>query len=451
MVGQREGGLIRLSSRGGPPSPLTQLDRSRQEVGHGGPRFLPDGRHFIYSRASSVRANIGLYVGLVDARPDDQPSQPILLTDSRPAYAASTDGRLGHLLVVRDGVLLAYPFDERRLVVTGDPAPIAEGVGTGENGNVYIALVSASANGVLAYRNTAAVIGTPTWVDRNGRVLGNLVNEPLAAPEYPRLSPDGRRIALVVGGDLWVYRTDGRPAIKLTSSGRVAQPLWTPDGGWILYMDTAGNQLRTVPSDRVAMPDAASPPGIFLPYGWTRDGRVLAAAFSLSTVSGGTVNDVDIVSFKPDPTAVLRPVIKTPATEGGRGLALSPDGRWLAYTSAVTGRDEIWVQRLGKTERPPVRVSPAGGVQPRWAPSGELYYLESNRMMTVPLKPGSTFDFGPPQVLFENAYLTAGVAPYDVGPDGSFLIIANGPIAGRSPLNVVVNWTGLLTVRKPPL
>jgi hypothetical protein len=194
-------------------------------------------------------------------------------------------------------------------------------------------------------------------------------------------------------------------------------------------------------------PAVASPPGVFRPYDWTPDGRVLAAAFSLSAVSGGTVTDVDIVSFAPAGGTAPQFVVKTAAREGGGGLALSRDGRWLAYTSTVTGRDEIWVPPFG-TRAPPVRVSPRGGLQPRWAPGGEeLYYLESNRMMAVPVKNGPAFDFGPPQMLFEHVSLTARFVSYDVGSDGRFLMIAYSPLVGRSPINVIFNWTELLTTK----
>jgi serine/threonine protein kinase/Tol biopolymer transport system component len=450
VVGQREGGLIRVSSSGGPPSPLTELDPSRQEVGHGGPRFLPDGRHFIYSRGSSVRVNSGLYLGSVDAGPADQPSQPLLITDSRPAYAPSLGGRLGHLLVVRDGVLLAYPFDEGRLVMAGDPIPIAEGVDAVQNGGVFIALVSASTNGVLAYRKREQAGGTPIWIDRSGQVSGNVIDEPLDAPAFPRLSPDGQRIALIVAGDLWVYRTDGRPAIRLTSGGNLGMPLWAPDGRRILFADrNGGGRIRSVPADRIAVPEIASPAGNYRPYGWTPDGSLLAAELSLSAVSGGTVTDAGIVTFMPGSTAAVQPVVETPAFEGDAGLALSPDGRWLAYTSTITGRNEIWVQPFAETA-PPVRVSPRGGAEPRWAPGGgELYYLESNRMMAVPVKKGPAFDFGPPKMLFESAYMAPGSSAYDVGPDGRFIVIDSAASVGRTPIDVVLNWPQLLTARTP--
>lgn len=92
-----------------------------------------------------------------------------------------------------------------------------------------------------------------------------------------------------------------------------------------------------------------------------------------------------------------------------------------------------------------MRVSPAGGYQPRWSPRGnELYYVESNRLMAVPIRSGSAFEAGAPAMLFENRFWTAGSFFYDVHPDGRFLVIATGPYYGTSPINVVLNWTALL-------
>jgi hypothetical protein len=136
--------------------------------------------------------------------------------------------------------------------------------------------------------------------------------------------------------------------------------------------------------------------------------------------------------------------VRTRAFEGQGGMALSPDRRWLAYTSNVTGRNEIWVQPYGAAGAP-VRVSPNGGYQPRWSPRGnELYYAETNRLMAVPIASRAAFEAGAPVMVFENRFWTLGSFFYDVHPDGRFLVIASGPYYGTSPINVVVNWTALL-------
>jgi serine/threonine protein kinase/sugar lactone lactonase YvrE len=461
VLGQAEGGLLRVSARGGRASPLTRLDAARQEVGHGGPRFLPDGRHFIYSRASRVEANTGVYIGSIDSGPGQQPSEPILVTDSRPAYAPSADPDHGHLLVVRDGVLLAYPFDARRLALAGEPVPIAEDVAAVPNGPVSIAAVSASGNGVLAYRRTERIPGVPVWVGRDGREMGALADETLATPISLRISPDGTRVAMRVGGDLWVYHVDGRPPIKLTFDGNAGisgTPVWSPDGRSLVYEDQRfDGRLRSVLADRLAAPRTVSPRGHFHPFGWAPDGGVLAAVLTTNAnvtaarVDGSsTMADVDVVTFAPEETATARALVKTLSPEGGDGVALSPDGRWLAYTSRTTGRNEIWVQPFEGTDAP-VRVSPDGGVEPQWARDGrELYYLEGKHLMAVPVHLGPSFQFGPPAALFEHNDVRFSIPSYDVAPDGRFLVIkSSGPAFGTSPIQVVLNWQEELKQRVP--
>ncbi len=446
VVGQRNGGLIRVSADGGATQPLTELDASRHELGHGGPRFLPDGHHFIYSRASAVPANSALYVGSIDLAPRDQSSTPLLVTRSRPAFAPSSDSRYGYLLVVRDSVLLAYPFDVRKLALAGQPIRVVDDVGVIPTSTIEIASASASTTGVLAYRRAETIRGVPAWLDRDGHALGNFGNDALDAPAEVRISPDGRRVAMVIGGNLWVYQTDGRPATKLTFDGRASVVIWSADGRELLYRDDSADELRTVPSDRIAAPRTASPRGNFLPQAWTANGDVIAAMMLGTGTPATAITDVDIVRFAATPTSVVQPIVHTPAREGDGGLALSPDGRWLAYTSSATGRDEIWVQPLSGSGAP-VRVSANGGVAPKWAAGGRsLHYIESGRLMSVTVRGGGDIQFGASTVLFDNR---SGPVSYDVGPDGRILLIPWGPFSGRSPIQIVLNWTALLPATAP--
>ena len=121
-------------------------------------------------------------------------------------------------------------------------------------------------------------------------------------------------------------------------------------------------------------------------------------------------------------------------------MALSPDGRWLAYVSGTTGPPEVWVQAFPGAENP-VRVSSRGGVEPVWARDGrELYYLEGNKLMAVAVDTGSEFNFKPPVLLFEYRYQRSGQPPsYDVGPDGRFLVIKPSN-AASSAITVISNW-----------
>jgi hypothetical protein len=135
--------------------------------------------------------------------------------------------------------------------------------------------------------------------------------------------------------------------------------------------------------------------------------------------------------------------VETPGNDGGAGAALSPDGRWLAYASNATGRQEIWV-RPYPGPGAPVRVSSNGGDEPVWSRNGqELFYLEVNKMMVARVLPGSEFRYDPPTQLFEAGYMRGGQPPtYDVAIDGRFVRLkaVAGSEPGNQPLGVVVNW-----------
>jgi eukaryotic-like serine/threonine-protein kinase len=152
VFGQQSGGLLRVSASGGNAVALTSLDAAHGEIGHGGPRFLPDGRHFVYARATSTGSD-GIYTGAIDVAPELQPATLLMRTRSRPVYAPSHDPAIGHLLLVDRGKLLAYPFDARALKVTGEAIQIAGGVGAVATGGALVGSVSASATGVLAFRS----------------------------------------------------------------------------------------------------------------------------------------------------------------------------------------------------------------------------------------------------------------------------------------------------------
>ena len=216
----------------------------------------------------------------------------------------------------------------------------------------------------------------------------------------------------------------------------VGTPIWSADGRRLVYEDhTLNGQLRSVLTDRIAAPEVASPRGHYHPFGWGPDGGVLAAVLSTTmnvtaerTDGSSTVADIDVVTFAPDERATARDLVKTASIEGSGGIALSPDGRWLAYTSNITGRSEVWVQPYAGPGAP-VRVSPNGGLEPLWGREGrELYYVEGNQMMAVPVRLGPAFEFGPAEQLFEHRYARVTIPSYDVGPDGRFLMIKpSGP------------------------
>ena len=446
VFGQRAGPLMRVSAAGGVPTPITRLRQG--DLGHGGPRFLPDGRHFIYSRAAEGGKS-ALYLGLLDREPDAQPEEPLLVTAARGVFAPSPDPTRGYVLLVSDKVLLAYPFDMRALKIVGDPIPMSENVESLRNGAVSVSSVTASSTGVLAYRSIERPTSVAVSVDRNGREIGRLAGLGSAenATSPPRLSSDGRRAATMIGRDLWVQDLKGDPPIRLTTGGNLGAPLWTPDDRRIVFTDyNAGEVLRSVPADRMAPPEPASPTGGLMAFGWDRQGRLLATQSLKPT-------DTNIVRFAPSATThrhqaewPIETVIGTAAAEGQAGASLSPDGRWLAYSSNVTGQTEVWVQPYDAPGTP-VRVSAAGGVLPTWSRTGsELFYIHDNAIFATRMRPGPTLRFTTPMTLFE--IRDGDLQWYDVAPNGTFVVLKStgrGPFSGR--LHLVLNWTRLLDKR----
>lgn len=184
---------------------------------------------------------------------------------------------------------------------------------------------------------------------------------------------------------------------------------------------------------------AVSPVGHYHPNGWSADSHWLLAT---------TLKTFDIVKIPVGESGEPQPVV-TALMTGFEGAAISPNGRWIAYTSTSTKTTEVWVQSFPGPGTP-TRISPNGGVDPEWSKNGrELYYIEDNKMMGVEVNAGATFNSNPPQPLFATdgyqataGYLANRQAPaYDVAADGRFLMIRLEPApAEAAQLMVIVNW-----------
>ena len=222
----------------------------------------------------------------------------------------------------------------------GSPVPVLDGV-------LSIAQAapnfSVSSKGSLVYVMSPATTwtGRPVWVSRDGREESVRITEDVIAPEFPRLSPDGRRMALIVAGDVWVYDLSGTLPIRLTSGARYYSPIWTADGRRLVMEGRTSPRrlwmIATDGSEQQAQP--ASAVGHSHPLTWSDDGRgVLAVEFV-----GGPSN-IDIVRWQPGKREAREPVVQTAAQDGFKGASLSPDGRWLAHTSDQSGRTEVWVR-----------------------------------------------------------------------------------------------------------
>jgi serine/threonine-protein kinase len=337
----------------------------------------------------------------------------------------------GHLVFFRDDALFAVAFDAESLAVTGVPVRVIEHVGLSAVGAPLAALSPA---GTLVYATATTAASTLQWVSRRG------AQEPLTSVQRqylgPRLSPDGRRVVVQAGGDLWIHDIERASFTRLTSSATFGNsfPIWTADGKGIIFRTSMG--LQSIVVDREAtprlIPDTSSSD---FPTSVSPDGGTLLAVRQTGTTSQ------DVYAIPLNGTGPPRPIVSTPAFEGG-GM-FSSDGRWLAYVSDESGQMQVYVRPWPGERR--WQVSTEGGTSPVWNRNGrELFYRNGNKVMAVEIEfAGADPALSPPHLLFEHAYTygsTITIANFDVSPDGQrFVMVQDEPRAGR--LAIVLNWT----------
>jgi Tol biopolymer transport system component len=342
--------------------------------------------------------------------------------------------------------LRVVAFDLGRLEVVGASRPVVDGVLTTPSGGVNFAM---SANGSLVYVPGGPSGGgqqTVVSVDREGRA-SPLPGVPLDSYSAVRVSPDGSRLALSTQRDVWTYDLARATLGPLTTDpARDGKPLWTPDGQRIIFTSQRAGQpeLFWRPSDGTGSDERifGGDRGLvdLIADGWSADGKQLLFT-EITPDHRCAISQVAIE--RPSDAHVL---LKDASCDWFP--ALSPDGAWMAYESGVSGRAEIYVQRYPEL-RSRQKISTDGGHLPLWSRDGrELFFssLDSRQILAVPVQSGTTLVAGRPQVLFEFAMnnVLSG-RPYDVAPDGRFLIIANGQREGgavgvASNLILVQNW-----------
>jgi serine/threonine protein kinase len=419
--------IYRVPAHGGSPSPVTELDQTKHELGHAFPWFLPDGRHFLYMVFSTDPANSGVYVGDLASKTRKQ----VLAFGTRTTYVNP-----GYLLFVRGQTLFAQRFDAGKLEVTGDAIPVAEGLNARNTtiGNGTLGHFSASQNGVLAY-TTADVAGNVqlTWFDRKGNKTGSI-----GAPGRVRwlsLSPDESRVAYsradtsAAKSDVWIWDVAHGFESQFTSEGDKVNPVWSYDGAYLFFGGARGTYWKR--ADGTGSEEIVAPTGGF-PMDASRDGQYLF------TTNGERIWVVPL-------TGDRKPFQYRASQAGEINPTLSPDGRWLAYSSTETPY-EIYVvsfpQPGGKWQ-----VSKGGGARPVWSHDGrELYYYnaQERKVLAVEITPGKEFQFGDPKPLFD-VKMTDPNSDFAVTKDGRFLVpVQLEPAGGGAPMTVVLNWPEML-------
>lgn len=440
-------GVMRVPAAGGVATPVTSRDTSRKENAHLSPSFLPDGKHFVYSRISTVPENNGLFEGALDVKPEQQNSRP-LLTAAVPVYVPSADETRGQVLFLRDGTLLAQRFDNRRRRLSGDPVPVAEQVGMSYGG--ALGRFASSASGILIYRGGDSLELQLTWYDRGGKAIGKVGDPGLYS--VMALSRDGTKAAVSRSDprngndDVWVMDLAQGTSSRLTfDPAPDYNPVFSPDGSRVAFASyrggTSGLYVKATNGAGSEETLLQPSPGDRL-TDWSPDGRFLifGAGDPLSTWILPIEGDRKPFSF-------ARSQFAESAAQ------LSPDGRWIMYRSGESGRPEVYVKTFSPSpdagssaSAGKWMVSRNGGlpIGNSWRRDGkELYYLAPDGyVMAVEINVGSVFHAGAPKPLFvmSPAFLRGNLAA--AAPDGQrFLFGVPSEKNVREELTVIVNWT----------
>jgi Tol biopolymer transport system component len=441
LFGQNLGGpLFRVLASGGQAVAVTKLDR---QSGHRYPSFLPDGRQFLFYAQGTLETT-GIYLGSVDS----VESRRLTAADTAGVYLSS-----GWLLWVRAGTLVAQRLDLERKALTGDPVTLADPVGF-DAGNSAAGAVSVSAAGLVAYRAGGANRRQLAWFDRSGKALGVLGAPDENDLEAPRISPDGRRVAVArtVQGNADIWLLDGTRTSRFTVDTALDRfPIWSPDGSRIAFQSnrkSAFNIYQKPAGGAGAEELLVESPQDKYATDWSTDGRFIL----YHSNDPQTGRDLWVLPLEGD----RKPWVFLKTSFEERVGQFSPDGRWVAYTSNESGRYEIYIRPFAAPAASGAavnsaagqwQVSTAGGIYSRWRPDGkELYYIGPNgEMMAAPIAAiGTTLEPGAPVALFPTRILGGGVdagqgRQYDVTRDGRFLINTVLDDAS-SPITLLQNW-----------
>jgi serine/threonine-protein kinase len=349
----------------------------------------------------------------------------------------------GNLVYVRpDGAVLGVAFDSDGLALEGNPIALFQGVriSSGSSATAEVADMLIAADGTVVYveaPSSGSGGGMLVFVDREGREQP----APVAAGTYsfPRFSPDGARLAYGMareaGFDLWVLDLERGARTRITFDVPDPRwfPVWAPEGNRLAFSSdpTGTNTLNVALVDGSREIDTLRvPQGLKFPTSWSPDGRVLA----YYEAHPETLRDIWLLPTGGEP----EPFLITSFEE--RAPAFSPDGRWIAYVSDQSGRDEVYV-RPYPGPGPAFTVSTGGGREPVWARSGsELYYRTPSDLMVVPVAPEAVVPFGRPRALLADGYtrnpaanaLAAAVANYDVSPGGERFVMVRTDLSGAA-------------------
>jgi serine/threonine-protein kinase len=425
--------LVRVPATGGTPQPVTKLASREDDRGHLWPEFLPGGKAVLFT----VFTGGSLDDYAIDVVSLDSGARKNLIKGGTFARYAAT----GHIIYARGGTLFAVPFEPDRLEIKGVPFPVAQGVLENTNGGAEFAvsrngtLVSAAGGMLLPERSAV-------WIDRGGK--STPASQIKRSYSRPRISPDGKRLALIVEAetyDVWILDFSRDSLTRLSFGKDDGDPVWSPDGKRVAYSSSqAGSyNLYVRASDGSGSEERLTTGGdhASVPSSWSPDGKIL----SFNRTRAG-VPEVWLYSFEKG--VAPRPFLQGPFRHE-RGM-FSPDGRWMAYLSNESGKSEVYVTAFpgpgGKWQ-----ISNEGATAFVWAPDGRaIFYKKDNKFWRVAITTSPSFIAGRPELLFEGDYES-----WDIAPDGKRFLVIKDEAAESAPkhLNLVLNWFEDLKARGP--
>jgi serine/threonine-protein kinase len=439
-------GIYRVEAAGGQPALIV---RDPGGTAHG-PQLLPGGHAVLFTLAQ-------------ENKPWDEARIVVqsLETGRREVLVSGgTDGRYlgtGHLVYVTGGTLVAAPFDVASLKVSGAPIALVERIAQApvQTGAAHFSL---SRSGTLVYipgsfRQT--LLQSLVWLDRHGRETP--LNAPIRVYLYPRISPDGRRIALVIRGegqDIWMWDTERASLERFTDGRTFSSPVWSPDGRRLLFGDSAGGSTiwsQSADGSGVAEQLTQSTGTGQAPSSFTPDGTKLVF---YEPYSGG----LSVLTVRPERR--VSPLLRKPGAVMRNADIYPPDGRWIAYESTESGASQIFVRPFPNVDGGRWQVSTDGGRAPVWSRDGrELFYVPATGgLMAVSVTPGTTLTFSTPTRVVNGSYLgmLSGLIGrmYDVSPRGDrFLVMKSAadqqPQSVPDSIVVAQNWIEELKARVP--
>jgi len=431
--GEYTGGLMKVNAQGGAAEPATELDRTKHST-HRWPWFLPDGKHFLFLATNHTGGDPkqnGIYFGSLD----NKETRLIVNAESGAEYAS------GYLLYRANTALVALPFDPRSGTLSGSAIPLVNNLR--DDVGVWRSIFSVSQNGLMTYQigSASSVKSRLMWFDREGNSVPECDPEEKGIVDV-RLSPDNKKAAFAGATAIWTCDLERNTKTRVTFDNQVVQqPAWSQDGKTLMFAVPVAKGGGTV-DIRSKAADGTGPERTLLPQNnyhyaaWSPDGKYITYLWG----EGEKQVSLWIVPAAGDskPIAIVQP----PSAQSNLSYyRVSPDGRWVAYSSDESGQREVYLTTFpeGKGKW---RVSANGGDFPAWSGNGkELFYqnVTNNYFACSFAVKGQEAVIDKPQHLFQASTPGIGV-PFDVSLNGKRLLVNHADEEMQAPLHLVTNW-----------